>query len=82
VDTVTQGMNVKSLLISITINGAEVEAVEGMKDNLARCRHIRLSIAGWYKRGNQRICKIILPMLKESGLSVFIGRKGGVIAWK
>lgn len=69
-------------ITSVTVNGAEVEAVEGMKDTLYRCRHIRLSIAGWYKRGNQRICDIISPILRQSGLEVAIGQKGGVLAWK
>lgn len=69
-------------IISVTVNGAEVEAVEGMKDTLQRCKHIRLSIAGWYKRGDQRICDIILPILREYGLEVAVGRKGGVLAWK
>jgi len=69
-------------IISVTVNGAEIEAIEGMKDTLQRCRHIRLSIAGWYKRGDQRICDLISPVLRDSGLEVAVGRKGGVLAWR
>lgn len=68
--------------VSITVNGAEVEAVEGMEDTIKRCEHIRLSIAGWYKRGDKRICDIISPMLQDYGLELAVGRKGGVLAWK
>lgn len=69
-------------IISVTVNGAEVEAVEGMKDTLQRCEHVRLSIAGWYRRGDQRVCDVISPILRESGLEVAVGRSGGVLAWR
>lgn len=82
-DTIIQNSDVGCVdIISITINGAEVEAVEGMKETLKRCNAIRLSIAGWYKRGNKRICDIISPILRELGLNVVVGQKGGVLAWK
>ena len=68
--------------ISITINGAEVEAIEGMSDTLERCKHLRLSIAGWYKRDGIRICDIISPIFHKAGFNVEVGRKGGVLAWK
>ncbi len=68
--------------ISITVNGAEVEAVEGMEETIKRCRHIRLSIAGWYKRGGKRICEIISPKLRDYGLELAVGQMGGVLAWK
>jgi len=69
-------------IVSMTINGAEVEAVDGMRQTLKNSKHIRLSIAGWYKRGSERICDIISPILRKQGLEVAVGTKGGVLAWK
>ncbi len=66
----------------MTVNGAEAEGVEGMKETLANCNKIRLIIAGWYKRKNKRICDILFPVLSEHNLQVVVGRKGGVLAWK
>lgn len=83
IDAIIRKLDVGCIdIISITINGAEVEAVEGMKNVLTRSHKIRLSIAGWYKRGNQRVCDIIAPILRELGLKVVVGQKGGVLAWK
>jgi len=69
-------------IISMTVNGAEVEAIEGAKKTLQQCEHIRLSIAGWYKRDGKRICDIISPVLQEMGLEVVVGQKGMVLAYK
>ena len=69
-------------IISITVNGAEVEAVQGMQKTVENAEHIRLSIAGWYKRGGQRICDVISPILRSYELNVVIGERGGVLAWK
>jgi len=69
-------------LISLTVNGAEVEAVHGMEVTLSQCQQMRLSIAGWYTRDGKRICDIITPSLKECDFQVAVGKLGGVFAWK
>jgi len=69
-------------IISITINGAEVEAIQGMRQTLARCKHFRLAMAGWYTRDGKRICDIVSPTLRQAGLQISIGEKGGLLAWK
>lgn len=71
----------KADIISMTINGAELEAVKGMKNTFKQNSQLRLSIAGWYRRDGVRICDLIYPILKEYGFHVFLGRKGGVLAW-
>jgi len=68
--------------VSITINGAEVEALRGMGSTLAASENLRLSIAGWYKYNGKRVCDIISPLLQGYGYRVLAGRKGGVLAWK
>ncbi|XOF34672.1 MAG: FkbM family methyltransferase [Candidatus Electrothrix sp. YB6] len=69
-------------LIGLTVNGAEVEAVEGMKKAINNAEKIRLCIAGWYRRDKKRIYEIISPILRQYGLKVKIGPNGGVFAWK
>jgi FkbM family methyltransferase len=68
--------------ISLTINGAELEAVEGMKNTVQASSHIRISLAGWYKRRGRRIADLVEPILRGYGLHVVIGRVGSVLAWK
>ncbi len=68
--------------LNLTVNGAEVEAVEGLAETLGRCGSIRLTIAGWYSRDGSRVCDVVAPRLRESGCEVVVGRKGGVLAWK
>jgi FkbM family methyltransferase len=69
-------------LVSITINGAEVEAIEGMKKTLMNSDHIRMRIAGWYERDGRRISDIISPMLTKYGYEIAIGTDGGLLAWR
>lgn len=68
--------------VSCTVNGAEVEAFDGMKATLAGCPELRMSLAGWYRRDGKRIADILSPKLREAGMQVRIGRRGGVYAWK
>ncbi|HET9910265.1 MAG TPA: FkbM family methyltransferase [Anaerolineales bacterium] len=68
--------------VSLTINGAEAEALKGMQSTLAVSKNLRLSIAGWYKYNGKRVCDIISPFLERYGYRVLVGRGGGVLAWK
>jgi FkbM family methyltransferase len=69
-------------IMSVTINGAELEAVPGMNTALRESPNIRLTMAGWYKRDGQRICDLVSPLLRHAGLEVAVGHEGGIIAWK
>jgi FkbM family methyltransferase len=83
VDLLLSDLGLSSVdIASITINGAEVEAIEGMINTLETSGRIRLTIAGWYKRDGQRICDILLPVLRAAGLKVVVGRDGGILAWR
>jgi FkbM family methyltransferase len=83
IDSILKGVGMDSVdRISITINGAEVEAVQGMMSTAKQSKNIRISLAGWYKRDGRRIADIVSPLLQEYGLHVAIGREGGVLAWK
>ena len=69
-------------VITLTVNGAEVEALEGMAATLGRSPGIRMSIAGWYSRGESKICDLLAPRLRELGFAVAVSSKGRVLAWK
>lgn len=68
-------------MISLTINGAELEALEGMSKTLENYSP-RLSIAGWYQRSGQLIWKGAMALLKKKGYKTLKSRDGKVFAWK
>lgn len=83
IDDILARLNIPCVdFISLTVNGAELEAVEGMKHTLTHCANLRLSIAGWYRRDGERIADIVAPNLKAAGFQVAIGKMGAVFAWK
>lgn len=77
-ETKTQNVN----LVSLTVNGAEVEAIRGMQSTLQDATNIRIRAAGWYERKGEKVWCIIAPMLKDYGYQVASGREGGLLAWK
>jgi FkbM family methyltransferase len=83
-DALLNDLDVDSVdLVSLTINGAEVEAVLGMQETIRKQESIRLTIAGWYQREDgRRVCDIVAPLLAQGGLHVVLGRRGRVLAWK
>jgi FkbM family methyltransferase len=66
--------------VSLTLNGAEVEALDGMKETLSLYRP-RLRLAGWYYRGNDPIWKISSEKLKRFNYKVVVGKRGSVFAY-
>ena len=83
IDNLLQAHELESIdIVSITLNGAEVEALQGMEKTLAGSSSMRMSIAGWYKRDGKRVCDIIRPILKEAGFETAVGKRGGVLAWR
>jgi FkbM family methyltransferase len=66
-------------LLSLTLNGAEIEALEGAADTLQRLRP-RIRAAGWYTRGGKRVADLVAPVLEHAGYDVFVGPRGNVMA--
>lgn len=65
--------------ISLTLNGAEVEAIEGAAETLTRFRP-RLRLAGWYRRDGRPVADLAAERLVPLGYEVFIGPRGNVLA--
>ena len=86
VETVTIDFIVERLslpkvdFISLSINGAELEALEGMQGTLEQF-HPRLSIPGWVHRDGHPLWWDVAPKLKRYGYNVWVGKRGRVIAW-
>lgn len=66
-------------MLSLTLNGAEVEALEGAKDTLSRLRP-RIRLAGWYERGGRKISAITAEQLAAYDYDVFIGARNNTMA--
>lgn len=80
IDNILRDLGVSQVhFIRIQINGAEVEALEGMTETLKKGP--TLLIAAGYERGGKRSYEEVIPILHENGYSTV--RKGGhVFAWK
>lgn len=65
--------------VSLTLNGAEVEALEGAQNTLEKLRP-RIRIAGWYMRDERSVAEHCEPILREAGYSVYLGHRSGVLA--
>ncbi len=70
----------KLTLVSLTINGAEIEAVRGMQRTLDQFAP-KLLIAGWYHRGGNPVHKQVIKILQDHNYSAVAGRFGRVYAW-
>ena len=66
-------------MISMTLNGAEVESLAGARETLRRFRP-RVKLPGWYLRNGVPIWKISGNFLEEIGYSVFTTPRGNVLA--
>ncbi len=66
-------------MVSLTINGAEIEALKGAKNTLATLRP-RIRLAGWYTRNGEKIWSIAKPILEAARYKVWIGNRGNVMA--
>ncbi|MFZ9416560.1 MAG: FkbM family methyltransferase [Alphaproteobacteria bacterium] len=73
-----EGLSTLSML-SLPLNGAEVEALEGAAVTLARLRP-RIRLAGWYERGGRRISAITAGQLARFDYDVYIGPRNNTMA--
>lgn len=80
IDSIVSSKNIKKIdMISLTLNGAEVEALSGAIKTLTNLRP-RIRLAGWYKRKDEYICDICKRYLEKLNYFVYIGKKRGVLA--
>ena len=66
-------------MLSLTLNGAEVETLEGARKALAELRP-RIRLAGWYSRSGRKIHDITREQLLQHDYAVYVGPRGNVMA--
>jgi len=66
-------------MLSLTVNGAEVEGLLGAEKTLNELRP-RIRLAGWYYRDGRRIADITAEILKKHNYRTFIGPRGNTMA--
>ncbi|MBF0187276.1 MAG: FkbM family methyltransferase [Magnetococcales bacterium] len=66
--------------ISITLNGAEIETLEGASETLKRFKP-RIRLPGWYFRDGKRICEHVRDDPKLADYHVCITSRGNVLAY-
>lgn len=69
-------------LLSLTVNGAEVEALEGMSDLKPPQLPRRVLAPGWYLKENEPRAKMIVPLLRGHGYEVAKTPGNLVFAWR
>jgi FkbM family methyltransferase len=80
IDQVVEQFGLKKLdMLSLTLNGAEIEALKGARHALTVLRP-RIRLAGWYKRENRPIWQWTKDDLEAQGYRVFVGARGNVMA--
>ncbi|MBT6118963.1 MAG: FkbM family methyltransferase [Rhodospirillaceae bacterium] len=80
VDRILEDNGVDRLdMLSLTINGAEVEALAGARRALEHHRP-RIRLAGWYRRNGERIADTARNVLEEADYWVYTSAHGDVLA--
>jgi FkbM family methyltransferase len=80
VDDIVAEYGIKKLdMLSLTLNGAEVETLEGATDSLSKFKP-RIRLAGWYSRDGRKIWEITKDQLEKYDYEVFVGHRGNVMA--
>ena len=72
----TYGPNID--LLSLTINGSEVEAIKSIQNINQKYKPARVLVPGWYKLNKKPRSKVILPILKKMGYKTIL-TKGNFI---
>lgn len=67
-------------VLSLTLNGAEPEAIDGAHEVLTRLRP-RIRAAGWYLREGEPIWRHLTRRLEPYGYTCFKGTRGGFLAF-
>lgn len=81
VDNMLKDLGINSVdFVVIEINGAEIEALKGMKDTLRG--RVNLAIAAQYERFGLPSHETVVPMLKEQGFNTIVDEEGKVYASK
>jgi FkbM family methyltransferase len=83
IPNILSGLSIDKVdMLSFTINGAEVHALEGMKPYLMKNNSFRISMAGWYIVDGKLLSKLAKRKIEKYNFRTEIGPSNGFIAWK
>lgn len=68
-------------LVSLTVNGAEVEAIEGLEGMSGAELPKRILAPGWYRKDGEFRWKWLVPSLEGLGYQVAVTKGGMVFGW-
>jgi FkbM family methyltransferase len=90
VDEKIEGVRIDSLvwslslekvdMVSLTLNGAEVEALDGMVETIKKFRP-RIRIAGWYYRNGRQVWQLCQEKLENYHYNIVVGKRGCLYAY-
>ena len=80
IDDLVEDLKLKRVdMLSLTINGAEPEALRGAANTLKKMRP-RIRLAGWYQIDGQSIASICKDILDQYDYFVYVGQRNGLMA--
>lgn len=80
IDTLAEQMGISRIdMMSLTLNGAEVETLNGANKILSEFRP-RIRLAGWYSRNGFPIFQHAQKILKPFGYNTYVTPRGNVLA--
>ena len=80
IDQIIKDFSLSKLdMLSLTLNGAEIEALDGAKEALIKYRP-RIRLAGWYIRDGETIATHTSRILEKYDYQVFVGPRNNVLA--
>lgn len=77
-----EDLQVVPQLVSLTVNGAEVEAIEGLKELKEEMLPERILAPGWYRKDGKPRAGILSAMLEDLGYKVAVTEGLLVFAWR
>ena len=82
IDHLVDRLSLRKLdFVNMTLNGAEVEALEGMERTLVEFGP-RIRLAGWYKREAGAVWRLSRDKLGKHGYQVMVGKHGSLYAYR
>lgn len=82
IETLAEKENATPTFIVLTINGAELAAIEGSRDYLASLGSVRIIAPGWYSDENGKIGPRLVRLLERLGFNVVASPGHLVFAYK
>ncbi len=82
IPALTEQLGQAADLVSLTVNGAEIEAVEGLRKMMPESRPKRIVAPGWYPKDGHSRAEILKTLFDELGYHSFFTKGLLGVAWQ